>query len=116
MIKKTIAFLVLASAAVLFWFAFAIWSGLYSIYSLPPTPGDPEGSTLIVAREEGEPMFNSPQYKAPPKKAERSGGIGFGSMNRSKRPLDQRTLVELPYVDWAYQKSLEPPAEEKPAN
>ncbi len=37
-------------------------------------------------------------------------------MNRSKRPLDQRTLVELPYVDWAYQKSLEPPAEEKPAN
>ena len=83
---------------------------------LAPMAGITNLPVRLVAREQGEPMFNSPQYKAPPKKAERSGGIGFGSMNRSKRPLDQRTLVELPYVDWAYQKSLEPPAEEKPAN
>ncbi len=114
--KKILAFLVIISLAVLFWFAFAIWTGLYSIYSVPPSPADPDGSTLIVAREEGEPMFNSPQYKAPPKKVEKSGGIGFGSAYRAPRPLDQRTIVELPYVEWAYQKSLEPPAEEAPAN
>ena len=115
-IKKIIVFLVIASAAVLFWFAFAIWTGLYSIYSIPPSPTEPDGSTLIVAREEGEPMFNSPQYKAPPRKAEQTGGIGFGSVNRAKRPLDQRTIVELPYIEWAYQKSLEPPQAESPSN
>jgi hypothetical protein len=115
-IKKIIAFLVIASAAVLFWFAFAIWTGLYSVYTVPPSPGEPDGSTLIVTRESGEPMFNSPQYKPPPKKVEKSGGIGFGSMNQLRRPLDQRTLVELPYFEWAYQKSLAPPTEENPAN
>jgi len=113
--KKVLAFLLIASLAVSFWFAFAIWTGLYSIYAVPPSPGDPDGSTLIVAREEGEPMFNSPQYKAPPKKVEKSGGIGFGSANRPKRALDQRTIVELPYIDWVYQKSLEPQEEENPA-
>jgi len=115
-IKKTIAFLVIVSLAVLFWFAFAIWTGLYSIYSVPPTPSEPDGSTLIVAREAGEPMFNSPQYKPPPKKVEKSGGIGFGSANQPKRSLDQRTIVELPYIEWVYQKSLETPPEETPAN
>jgi len=114
--KKVLAFLVIVSLAVLFWFAFAIWTGLYSIYSIPPSKDDPDGSTLIVAREEGEPMFNSPQYKPPPKKAEPSGGIGFGTTPHARRPLDQRTIVELPYVEWAYQKSLESPPEESPAN
>jgi hypothetical protein len=115
-IKKILAFLLLISLAVLFWFAFAVWTGLYSIYSIPPSPAEPDGSTLIVAREEGEPMFNSPQYKPPPKKVEPSGGIGFGSGYRPKRSLDQRTIVELPYVEWAYKKSLEPAPEETPAN
>jgi hypothetical protein len=114
--KKVIAFIILLSLAVLFWFAFAIWTGLYSVYSVPPTPGDPDGSTLIVAREEGEPMFDSPQYKPPPRKIEKSGGIGFGSEYHARRPIDKRTIVELPYIDWAYQKSLEPAQEETPAN
>lgn len=116
MIKKILAFLLLLSLAVLFWFAFAIWTGLYSIYSIPPSPAEPDGSTLIVAREAREPMFNSPQYKPPPRKEEKSGGIGFGSGYSPKRSLDQRTIVELPYVEWAYKKSLEPAQEETPAN
>lgn len=116
MLKKILAFLIIASLAVTFWFAFAIWTGLYSVYSVPPTPAEPDGATLIVARDQGEPMFNSPQYKAPPKKIEKSGGIGFGSAYAPRRPLDQRTIVELPYFEWAYQKSLEPPVEEPPAN
>ena len=109
--KLLVTFLVLA-AAVLFWFAFAIWTGLYSVYTLPPSKANPEGATLIVSRDEGEPMFNSPQYKPPPKKQEKAGGIGFGSMPRPKRPFEQRTIVELPYIDWAYQKSLETPTPE----
>lgn len=116
MLKKVLAFVVLISLAVLFWFGFAIWTGLYSIYSVPPSNADPDGSTLIVAREPDEPMFNSPQYVPPPKKVEKTGGISFGSSNAPKRPLDQRTIVELPYIEWAHQKSLEPPPEETPAN
>jgi len=113
LIKKILALLLVVAIAVVFWFAFAIWTGLYSIYSIPPSKTDPDGATLIVAREEGEPMFNSPQYKKPPpKKEEKGGGIGFGTYERPKRPLDQRTIVELPYIDWAYQKSLEPPPAE----
>jgi len=114
--KKVLAFLVIVSLAVLFWFAFAIWTGLYSIYSIPPSHDDPDGATLIVAREEGEPMFNSPQYKPPPRKAEQTGGIGFGTVSHPKRPLEQRTIVELPYIEWAHEKSLEPQQEETPAN
>jgi hypothetical protein len=116
LIKKIAVFLIIAALAVLFWFAFAIWTGLYSIYSIPPSPANPDGATLIVSREEGEPMFNSPQYKPPPKKVERSSGIGFGSIQKPKRPLQDRTIVELPYIDWAFQKSLEPPEEESPAH
>jgi hypothetical protein len=114
-IKKMLAFLAIVSLAVLIWFAFAIWTGLYAIYAIPPSPGEPDGSTLIVSRDEGEPMFDSPQYKAPPKKPEKTSGIGFGSSYRPKRPLDQRTIVELPYIEWAYQKSLEPATEDAPA-
>jgi len=115
-VKKVLAFLLIISLAVLFWFAFAIWTGLYSIYTIPPSREDPDGSTLIVAREEGEPMFNSPQYKPPPRKAEPSGGIGFGSVSRPRRPLDQRTIVELPYIEWAHEKSLEAQPDESPAH
>ncbi|MEW6511676.1 MAG: hypothetical protein AB1428_12045 [Bacteroidota bacterium] len=112
MIKKFLVFFGILLIAVLFWFTFAIWTGLYSIYTFPPSKENPDGATLIVSRDEGEPMFNSPQYKKPPKKQEKTGGIGFGSVDRPKRPLSQRTIVELPYIDWAYQKSLEEPESE----
>ncbi len=112
MIKKFLVVFFILGAAVVFWFSFAIWTGLYSVYTFPPSRMNPDGATIIVSRDEGEPMFNSPQYKAPPKKQERSGGIGFGSMPHAKRPLEQRTIVELPYVEWAYQKSLEQPTPE----
>ena len=101
--------LVVAIGAAL-WFVFAIWSGFYSVYSYPPSKENPKGSTLIVNREQREPMFNSPNYK-PPKAAphEKGGGIGFGSsQGGATKPLDKRTILELPYVEWAYQQSLEP--------
>ncbi len=107
MIKKILLFLFIICAAIVFWFGFALWTGIYSIYSYPPSKEVPDGSTLIVARDEGEPMFNSPQYKAPPPKKEPGRGIVFTAPMKAKRPIDTRTIVELPYIDWAYQKSLE---------
>ena len=112
MIKKFLVVFFILAAAVIFWFSFAIWTGLYSVYTIPPSKSNPDGATLIVSRDEGEPMFNSPQYKAPPKKPEKSGGIGFGSMTHGKRALEVRTIVELPYIEWAYQKSIEEPKPE----
>jgi len=99
--------LLILTAGIVFWFTFAIWTGLYSVYSIPPSKENPDGATLIISRDEGEPIFNSPQRKIPEKKHEKTGGIGFGGSERPKRPIDQRTAVELPYIDWAYQKSLE---------
>ena len=109
MFKKLFWFITIVATGVLIWFAFAIWIGLYSVYSFPPSKEHPKGSTLIVSREEWEPMFNSPDYKPPKRDEGEKGGMGWSkSNNRPKRPLHLRTIVELPYVEWAYKKSLEP--------
>jgi hypothetical protein len=92
------------------WFVFALWVGLYAFYSFPPSSKEhPRGVTLIISRDEWEPMFNSPDYVAPERhSAEKRGSIGFGSAPKPKRPLRIRTIVELPYIDWAYKQSLKP--------
>jgi hypothetical protein len=36
------------------------------------------------------------------------GGLTFGTVKKSVQPVNERTLLELPYVEWAYKKSLEP--------
>jgi hypothetical protein len=115
MFKKLFGFLVFVSAIVLFWFGFAFWTGLYSVYSIPPSKQHPDGSTLIVSREEGEPLFNSPDriLPPPPKKEQRSTGIGFGLTVKQKRPVPERTIVNLPFIEWAYKKSLEKPDPEE---
>lgn len=88
------------------WVAFGLWSGLYSVYSFPPSKEKPKGVTLLVSREEGEPMFNSPDYVPPPKKPVENQGMGFSTIEMPKRPLRRRTIVELPYIEWAYKQSL----------
>ncbi len=111
--KKLFFILIVLILAVLFWFGFALWTGIYSVYSYPPSKDHPEGSTLIVSRDEGEPAFNSPEYKAPPKQEQpKSGGIVFSTPIRSKKPIETRIIVELPYIEWAYKKSLEPQSTE----
>jgi hypothetical protein len=108
-IKKTFAVLVILVLAVMFWFVFGLWTGIYSVYSYPPSKERPDGATLVIARDEGEPMFNSPQHTGPviqPTPAR--GGIVFAAPMRPKRPVDVRTIVEFPFVQWAYDKSLEP--------
>lgn len=109
MFKKLLFIIAVLLAAVVFWFGFALWTGIYSLYSYPPSRDDPDGRTLIVSREEGEPMFNSPSYTPPPKKEEpKSGVFNFEGQMRKKKAIDTRIIVELPYIEWAYKKSLQP--------
>jgi hypothetical protein len=97
-----------------FWVVFALWTGIYTVYTYPPSKEHPDGVTYLLERDEGEPIFNSPAYTPPPKTAAApSGGMSFGSIPKAKRPLERRTVLKLPYVDWAYQKSLEKPEPEK---
>jgi hypothetical protein len=112
-LKRLFYFALIVAAAVVFWGVFAIWTGIYSVYSIPPTHAQPDGATLIVQREQGEPTFNSPDYKkpAPPKEEPKGGGLKFGTIKKPPRQLDERTILELPYIEWAYRKSIEP---EKP--
>lgn len=109
MIKKLFYLILIVASGVAIWFAFAIWVGLYSIYSFPPSKEHPIGATLIIQHDEWEPMFNSPDYKAPKRDEPERGGMGWSkSTNRPKRPIPLRTIVELPYIEWAYKQSLQP--------
>ncbi len=109
MIKKTSIFILVVALGYLIWTLFALWTGIYSVYSIPPGKEYPKGTTLLVSREYGEPMFNSPDYKEPPKDPNNQPpGLGFAPPIRSKKPLVVRTILELPYIEWAYKKSLEP--------
>lgn len=112
--KKIFAFLSIVAVGVGIWVAFALWSGIYSIYSIPPSATDPDGSTLLVSRDEWEPMFNSPQYRPPARDPGKSSGVTLGSIPKLKRPLERRTIVKLPFIEWAYKKSLEPEAPPAP--
>ncbi len=110
MLKWLFIIALILVACLVFWVGFALWTGIYSLYSYPPSRQHPEGQTLLVSRDEGEPMFNSPSY-VPPKKApsEKSGGMSFESLPKAKRPPEVRTIAKLPYIEWAYTKSIEPP-------
>lgn len=111
-LKGLFIFALIIAAAAAFWGIFAIWTGIYSVYSFPPSNVNPDGATLIIQREEWEPIFNSPDYRPAPKKAEpKQGGLRFGTAKKPAKPLEERTVVELPFIRWAYEKSLEP---EKP--
>lgn len=107
---KILSYIILSVAiGTVLWFAFAIWIDLYSVYSYPPSKERPQGATLIIHRDEWEPKFNSPDYKPPKRDESEKGGMGWTkSTDRPKRPIPLRTIVELPYIEWAYKKSLEP--------
>jgi hypothetical protein len=110
MIKKFLIFILVIAAAVLVWFAFGFWSGIYSVYTAIPSTEYPEGATLIVEREPDEPLFNSTDYRPPPPKPRdpNQRGLSLAPLTKPRKPLAQRTIVELPYIEWAYKKSLEP--------
>lgn len=111
--KKLFGFLLVVAIGVAIWVAFALWTGIYSVYTYPPGNEYPEGATFLISREEGEPTFNSPEWK-PPKPEEKvagegQGGIKFESpIRQKKKPVQTRIIVELPYIEWAYKRSLGP--------
>lgn len=115
MFKKLFILLLLVAAGLLIWGGFALWTGIYSVYSyLPGAEGFPNGATLLVTREAGEPMFNSPEAPAPEKKKPtKQGGIQFARPTKMLHPIAERTILELPFVKWAYEKSLEPQTDGK---
>jgi hypothetical protein len=91
-----------------FWMAFGLWTGIYSLYSYPPSKAHPDGATLLITRDEKEPTFNSPDYAPPVRQASSGGGgMSFESLPKLKRPIELRTVVKFPYIEWAYKKSLE---------
>jgi hypothetical protein len=107
-----LAFIVAIAGA--FWVAFALWTGIYTVYTYPPSKAYPDGVTFLLQRDEGEPMFNSPAYVPPAKKAAPPPGtMTFESMPKAKRPVEKRTIIKLPYIEWAYEKSMEKPEPEK---
>ena len=113
MIRKFTVFLAVVGGALLLWMVFGVWTGIYAIYSVPPmTVAHPDGATIIISRDPGEPMFYSPDTP-PPRKKEPSGkpkrGIGFGAAPKATRPVADRIVLELPFIEWAYDKSLEVP-------
>ncbi len=110
MLKWLVIVALVLAACLAFWVVFALWTGIYSVYSYPPSKQYPEGLTLLVSRDEGEPTFNSPDYVQPKAAAsDKSGGVSFGSMPKGRRPLAIRTIARLPYIEWAYEKSIETP-------
>lgn len=107
MFKKLLILLLIIIVSVSLWLVFALWTGIYSVYTYPPSKEHPDGASLLVTREAGEPVFNSPAYAPPPPKPiTPGGGITFSTPQKSKRPISARIIVELPYIDWAYRKSL----------
>ena len=114
MFKKLFYLVLLVALGIGIWVGFALWTGLYSVYSYPPSVEHPDGLTLLISRDAGEPAFNSPDAKKPPKKKpEKTSGIGFAAPIKSGRPVEIRTIAKIPYIKWAYEKSLEDPAAEE---
>ena len=112
MFKKFFILVLIVAIGIAIWVAFALWTGIYSVYSYPPGKDYPSGRTLLVSRAQGEPTFNSPDYvepKRPP--PQQTSGIGFGTVTPHNLPIETRIVAELPYIEWAYKKSLPPETE-----
>lgn len=90
------------------WVGLGLWSGYYSVYSYPPSETHPKGASLIINRDDGEPVFNSPDYIKPPRKRGGGGsGIGFGTTEFTRmKPPELRTVFSLPFIEYAYLQSL----------
>jgi hypothetical protein len=108
-LRRLLTLVLLLLLIAIAWFAFGLWSGIYTIYSYPPSEGKDDGRTLIISRDAGERTWASPNSPKPiPKKEETGGGLRFGALKKPPRPVEMRIILELPYVDWAYRKSLMP--------
>lgn len=71
-------------------------------YSIPPIGALPEGGTIVVWRDSGEPFFNSPDALC----LERMGSVSLmcRGIAMGQAPTD-RIILRLPYMEWAYTSS-----------
>lgn len=72
------------------------------LYTVQPIGALPEGRTVIIWRDSGEPFFNSADALC----LERTGGVSLlcRGVAMGQAPTD-RILVRLPYMHWAYLRS-----------
>jgi len=88
------------------WVAFAVITAtvlfhmFLGLYTLPPADAPPGGRTAIVWRAGGEPFFNSPDALCP----RRGDASACRALALSRAPT-RRTLLRMPYYDWAYRQS-----------
>ena len=87
------------------------WAKFWEIYSIPPSKDRPDGATLIISRTEDEPFLNAPDRPLPKKEEDddespntQKGMFGGGPIK--KKSVEERTIVELPYVEWLHEKAL----------
>jgi hypothetical protein len=71
-------------------------------YTIQPIGALPEGRTLVVWRQAGEPFFNSPDATC----LARTGSVSLlcRAIAVGDAPVD-RILLRLPYLEWAYEAS-----------
>lgn len=81
---------------------FALFYAFCGLYTVQPIGALPDGVTIVVWRDSGEPFFNSPDALC----LERTGGVSLlcRGMAIGQGPTD-RIIMRLPYQEWAYSAS-----------
>lgn len=79
-----------------------IFSSVAGLYTVQPIGALPDGVTLVVHREPGEPFFNSPDGMC----LKRVGYVSLMCRMTAfgQAPTD-RIITRLPYMKWAYLRS-----------
>jgi hypothetical protein len=91
-LRRIVAVIVLAAVA----FVIVLKVGFYTVQ---PIGALPEGRTLIVWRDSGEPFFNSPDGTC--LRLQGSVSLLCRGLAFTRAPVD-RIILRLPYMEWAY--------------
>jgi hypothetical protein len=84
--------------------AFGFFLYFCGFYSIQPIGALPEGSTILVWRNSGEPIFNSPDAVC----LKRTGNVSLmcRGLAMGQAPVD-RIVMRLPYIEAAYSLSTD---------
>ena len=100
--------LFLAFVGVLF-VGLMFWAKFWGVYCIPPSEKNPEGVTLIVSREEDEPMLSASDRPIPKKDEEEDQPPRRRSMYegtpRQKPPIEKRIIFKLPFIEYVYEQT-----------
>lgn len=109
-IKILFKVVLVCAAGVSLFTALMFGAKIWGIYSVPPTKEDRKGATLIVTRYDDEPFLNAVDRPRPPDTTEVEENPQWrmyptGPMK--KRPVDKRTVVSLPYIEWIHKEAID---------